>query len=195
MAIFVVKPKEQNSVVINNNTNDSTTHKHADQVNEQDLGEEATEEDMDNMKKLGANLKESKITVRGPLSKIFSEALNKVLAKESVMTTVASDMEESTLADTSNNGVQIYVYAAHQDDLDYKGAMIDAADSLKLALDSNKGNQIKTYLYMESSHRPSKKIDLMHSWCKSNNVEFIFKDKKNSQTIASEHIVNSLRGV
>ena len=197
MAIFVIKPKQTNPQKNVTNSNDSVNHSNSKQITDEQLGTETTEEDIENIKKLGGNTKESKITIRGPLSKVFSEALNKVLASESIMASIATTDEEE-LELTENNANEIYVFATSQDELDYNNGMIAAADDLRLALDSKKGSQVKkNYLYLESTDRPSRKLDMMYEWCKSNNVELITKQSKNSSSmrLAGEQIVNCLRSM
>lgn len=195
MAIFVIKPKQVQQQKTVTSSNDTVNHSNSTQITDDQLGEKPTDEDMEDMKKLGANMKESKITVRGPLSKVFSEALNKVLAFESIMASIATSEEDESLL-SSNNSNEIYVFATNQDELDYNSGMITAADSLKLALDSKSGPQ-KRYLYMETSDRPSSRLDLMASWCEANNVTVITKPGKSSNSLrmAGEHIVNTLRSM
>ena len=199
MAIFVIKPKQVQQQKTVTSSNDAVNHSNSNQITDDQLGEKPTDEDMEDMKKLGANMKESKITVRGPLSKVFSEALNKVLAFESIMASIAtSEEDEALLSDTNAN--EIYVFATNQDELDYNSGMIAAADNLKLALDSKTGSQAgtkKSYLYMETSDRPSSRLDMMASWCDANNVTVITKPGKsnNSLRMAGEHIVNTLRSM
>lgn len=195
MAIFVIKPKQVQQQKTVTSSNDAVNHSNSTQITDDQLGEKPTDEDMEDMKKLGANMKESKITVRGPLSKVFSEALNKVLAFESIMASIATSEEDEALL-SSNNSNEIYVFATNQDELDYNSGMITAADSLKLALDSKSGPQ-KRYLYMETSDRPSSRLDLIASWCEANNVTVITKPGKNSNSLrmAGEHIVNTLRSM
>lgn len=197
MAIFVIKPKQVQQQKTVTSSNDAVNHSNSNQITDDQLGEKPTEEDLEDMKKLGANMKESKITVRGPLSKVFSEALNKVLSLESIMASIATSEEEEAML-TETNANEIYVFATNQDELDYNSGMIKAADSLKLALDSKSGPQAKSkrgYLYMETADRPSSRLDMMADWCKANNVTVIVKPGKsqNSLRMAGEHIVNSLR--
>ena len=198
MAIFVIKPKPQPQQNLATSTNDTVNHGDSNQITGAQIGHEPTEEDLADMKKLGANMKESKITVRGPLSKVFSEALNKVLASESIMAGIATSEEEEQILNADDTN-QVYIYATSQDELDYNSGMTDAANNLRLALDSKKGSQVKTktYLYMEAADRPSRRLDMISEWCKSNNVEVITKLKKNSSSmrLAGEHIVSVLRSM
>ena len=197
MAIFVIKPKQTNPQKNITSSNDSVNHSDSKQITDDQLGTETTEEDIENIKKLGGNTKESKITIRGPLSKVFSEALNKVLANESIMASIATS-EEEELELMQNNANEIYVFATNQDELDYNNGMVKAADDLRLALDSKKGAQVKkNYLYLESSDRPSRRLDMMYDWCHANKVELITKQSKNSSSmrLAGEQIVNCLRGM
>lgn len=198
MAIFVIKPKPQPQQNLATTINDTVNHGDSKQITTDQIGHDPTEEDLEDMKKLGANMKESKITVRGPLSKVFSEALNKVLATESIMASIATSEEEEQILN-ANDTNEIFIYATSQDELDYNSGMTTAANDLRLALDSKKGSQVKTkaYLYMEAADRPSKRLDMMSDWCRDSNVEVITKLSKNSSSmrLAGEHIVNVLRGM
>lgn len=85
-------------------------------------------------------LKNATIVLDGPLSHVYTQALNLVYAKEDTDSMVAMVMDQNASA-TEVDEKDLYVYAVDGDSLDHTG-LVDGMDKLRLALDSKAYKQV-----------------------------------------------------
>lgn len=125
--------------------------------------------------------KEPTIVLDGPLSSIYTQALNLVYSKESGMTQVHAmiggldEEEELNTSDTS-----LYVYCVDGDKID-SNELNTAIDKLRIALDNKKYS--KVVLAVECGTNIGSKIALLDQFSKDIGVKVCFSRKK-----ALEHI-------
>jgi hypothetical protein len=111
------------------------------------------------------------VVMNGPLSKIYSDALNLVYSKESAMTMInPEDMELMDEQAGSGDSKDLYIYTTDGDKLD-GSEMVEAGDKLKVALDSKK---YKNVLLVMESRTPSTKVALLHDLANSMGVKVVF---------------------
>lgn len=81
----------------------------------------------------------AKVKVDGPLSNLFTEALQKVLSSESVGADALVAMK--MLDNEGDENSDLYVYCCDTDKMDSTG-LVNASDGLKIALDSGKYKKV-----------------------------------------------------
>lgn len=111
---------------------------------------------------------ESVVVLDGPLSKIYTEALNKVYAIESYMTDGALTDDKEKDEDLSKT----YIYAVDADDLDIAGTN-ETFGNLRLALDSQKYDKI--ILSIEHVEVVSESIAIIDEYAKKTGVNVVYK--------------------
>jgi hypothetical protein len=85
------------------------------------------------------------VVLNGPLSKIYSDALNLTYSKESVMTMIPTtgdgDGVYMETDDIDVKGKGLYVYTMNGDEMD-NGDVTEVSDKLRIALDSKKYDKV-----------------------------------------------------
>jgi hypothetical protein len=126
---------------------------------------------------------DAKIVLSGPLSKIYTKALNLVYANEDTGTELLTTDEELTEDDDQNTN--LYVYCC-DDSLD-SGDLVEATEKLSQAMNSKKYKSV--ILSLESNGNMNNRIGLLDSFASEVGVKVCF-----SRNRALEAINGSLRG-
>lgn len=119
----------------------------------------------------GGEAKVKTVVMTGPLSKIYSEALNLAYGNESAMNMLnPEDMELMDEQAGGGDAKDLYVYTTDGDKLDGP-EMVEAGDKLRLALDSKK---YKKVLLAVEGKNVSRKVALLHDLVSSMGVQVVF---------------------
>jgi hypothetical protein len=116
------------------------------------------------------DVKSKTVVMTGPLSKIYSEALNLVYGKESMNMVDPEEIEVTNGQTDGDEDRSLYVYTTDGDNLD-GDEMVAASDKLRLALDSKK---YKKVLLAVECKTPSRKVALLHEMATSMGVNVVF---------------------
>lgn len=121
------------------------------------------------------------IVMDGPLSKIYTQALNIAYAKEAASASGQTDIKvvfpEEESKETKDS---LYVYCCDASDITNSDA-IDGTDKLRLALDSKKYNQ--AIVVMECHDKVTQAAGLLEQYAVNNKIKVIFR-----RELAIEHI-------
>lgn len=116
----------------------------------------------------GKEAGEKTVVMTGPLSKIYSEALNMVYSKESAMTHHANKL--TAVDEDSNVQSDAYVYITDGDNMDGE-ELVGASDKLKVALDSKK---YKDVLLAVECNTVNNKAVLLYDMATSMGAKVVF---------------------
>lgn len=115
------------------------------------------------------------VVMDGPLSKIYTEALNLALAKEAASASGQTDIkvvfDEDIEAQNEENRKALYVYCCDGQDMDIDGT-IDATDKLRIALDSGKYKNV--LVAMESKRGITTKAGLVDEFARKMGAQVVF---------------------
>lgn len=132
--------------------------------------------------KLGDNSHETKtIVIDGPLSSIYTKALNMIYSKEDLVNMIQDPYTDDEKVEEKD----VYVYCCSSDDIEENG-VVAVSDKLRLALDSKRAKKI--ILAVECGQLVSDKIGLLDGFSSSIGVKLI-----SSRSTALEVIKNSLK--
>jgi hypothetical protein len=121
-----------------------------------------------------AGNKGKNVVMTGPLSKIYSEALNLAYGKESVMNMLnPEDMELMDEQAGTADEKDLYVYTTDGSKMDGQ-EMVQASDKLRLALDSKK---YKKVILAVECVTPTRKVALLHDMATSMGIDVVFNRK------------------
>lgn len=134
---------------------------------EQDIknNEPEVSENLNNSGEVKDKNEDTEITINGPLSSIYAKALNIAYAKESIFTMLPTNAEMSAPKK------RIYIYCCNGDTLD-NNELIEAENSLRLAMDSKKYNKVVAVL---ESTKMNKKLVLLDDIVNKMSIETIYK--------------------
>lgn len=127
---------------------------------------------------------EKTVVLDGPLSHIYTQALNMVYANEAVnmITQMAVDSEEKYGEDKpSNDNKDLYVYCCDGDKLDSDG-LVEATNKLRLALDVR---HHKNIIVSVESVNPNNKVALLDEFSSSLGINVIYSRNKTIDNIRS----------
>ena len=116
------------------------------------------------------------IVIEGPLSHVYTQALNMAYSKEDfVMTMNGSDTVTSDDEEYMDVKGDVYLYCCDSKDLD-KGGLTEVTDKLRVALSSNKGK--KVIVAVECGDSVGNKIGLLDEYSTSIGVEMVVVRQK-----------------
>lgn len=124
---------------------------------------------------------EKLVVVEGPLSKIYTDALNAVYAQESQ----ANDaiVAAQYLSNVQTRQPDVYVYASDVKSLD-SGNINQEFESLRLALDSRKGGA--NVVVLESNGQVTKRLALLDNYARQKGSKVVYSRKAAMEAIASQ---------
>lgn len=131
----------------------------------------------------GGDKKDKVVVMQGPLSTIYTDALNQVYAQESQANDAVTLI--NTIQKDQGPQPDLYVYVSDSALLD-SASVTEVFDNLRLALDNRKGNSV---VVLESNGRVSKKLSLVDNYARSQGAKVVY-----SRKAALEAIQQCLRG-
>ncbi len=131
----------------------------SDQAIVEEVPKESTEED-------------TKVKVEGPLSNLFTDALQKILAAESVGADTVTMMKFMEEEDKDQS--DLYVYCCDTDKMDTTG-LIEASDNLKIALDSRRYKKVALVIEHISINN---KLATLEAFARDIGAQVYFNSKK-----------------
>ena len=142
-----------------------------------DQEETKLDADLDNIPGDSSKEEGNKVVVMdGPLSRVYTEALNLAYAKEAASASGQTDIkilfDEDIEAQDEENRKALYVYCCDGEQLDMSDT-VQATDKLRLALDS--GKYKKVLMAMEASKGISNSAGLLDEYARRNGVQVLFK--------------------
>lgn len=136
----------------------------------------------------GDDPEQQTVIMDGPLSKIYTQALNLVYAKEAASASGQTDIKvlfDEDIESSTEYHDALYVYCCDAGDMDINDAL-EGSNKLRLALDNK--NIKSTYMVMESHRIVKPAAGLLEEYAVSSGVKVIFK-----RNIAIETICDALK--
>lgn len=135
-----------------------------------------TSETDPNIQDTSTEAKDAKvITMDGPLSHIYTAALNLMLAKEGSAASANTDLllvfPEDEVDEQAENNSDLYVYCCDAKDIDSQQALY-GTDKLRLALDNKKYK--KVMMVMEGNRQIGKSAGLLEEYAYKEGVPIVF---------------------
>lgn len=121
--------------------------------------------------------KDKVVVMQGPLSTIYTDALNQVYAQESQANDAVTLI--NTIQKDQGPQPDLYVYVSDANLLD-NSSVTEVFDNLRLALDNRKGNSV---VVLESNGRVSKKLSLVDNYARSQGAKVVYSRKAALETI------------
>lgn len=125
---------------------------------------------------------EKTIVLDGPLSQIYTQALNIVYAKESINMISQMNSDDNGFYDNKNNNDKdLYVYCCNGDTLDSDG-LVEASNKLRLALDNKNNKKVILSVECVSSNN---KIALLDEFSSNLGIKVIYSRNRTLDNIKS----------
>ena len=125
-------------------------------------------------------VKDKQITLTGPLSHLYSQALNIMYAKENYMMIVLNEIDKKQDEDALKAKENLYVYAMSADELD-TGKICVAEKDLRMAMESKKYDRV--ILALEASRNVSNKVGMFEEHAKTLGVQVYLSGKRAMESI------------
>lgn len=133
-----------------------------------------------------ADNKDKVVVMQGPLSTIYTDALNKVYAQESQAIDAVTLVSNAQQAETQAS--DLYVYVSDAETIN-NSRVAEVFDNLRLALDNRKGNAV---VVLESNGVVSQKLSLIDNFARSQGARVVYSRKVGIETIKT--CLESMRG-
>ena len=126
------------------------------------------------------------VVMQGPLSTIYTDALNKVYAQESQAIDAVTLVSNVQQAEAPRPDLYVYVSDAQTIN---NSRVAEVFDNLRLALDNRKGNAV---VVLESNGVVSQKLSLVDNFARSQGAKVVYSRKVGIETIKT--CLESMRG-
>lgn len=126
------------------------------------------------------------VVMQGPLSTIYTDALNKVYAQESQAIDAVTLVSNVQQAEAPRSDLYVYVSDAQTIN---NSRVAEVFDNLRLALDNRKGNAV---VVLESNGVVSQKLSLVDNFARSQGAKVVYSRKVGIETIKT--CLESMRG-
>ncbi len=123
------------------------------------------------------------IVIDGPLSNIYTQALNMVYSKENIVNMI---QDPESLDPESKKESDVYLYCCDGDDVGTQNGLIRTTDAIFVAAEQHKGKQI--ILAVECHGVITERIALLHGYAESLGIKFM-----SNRSSAVEAVKNNLK--